>query len=219
MEAGAGENDKPVFVLTGSVARWGIEQLLGRKVHPFFPAYLEIRRATDAESGRVVQPEWGNVSRYLEVPGGPPNKPYFRPFWNQSRNAGQDWLNQNIAGSYSPSSIREVQRRVIEIEGSGYSLKDGHAQLALENFLYGEALPAYPLALFYYRNFGFTTDGPALPPDGLVDVFMEDFGFLDSKGREEFAGLFSADIPDRTDWFEPWEPSSSVVTEIEDEEA
>ncbi len=211
MAESAGEGGQPVFVLTTSVVRWGIEQLLSRKVHTFFPAYLEIRRATGAKSKVPLRPQWANVGMYLEVPGGPPKKPYFRPFWNQSRNAGQDWLNENIAGSYAPSSIREVQRRVIEVEGSGYSLKEGHAQLVLENLLYGEPLPVYPVALFYYRNFGFTNDGPALSPDGLIDIFREDFGFLTGAEMAEFDLLFSAGIPDRTDWFEPWNPPAATV--------
>lgn len=213
MAESAGEGSQPVFVLTTGVVRWGIEQLQSRKVHTFFPAYLEIRRATGAKSKVPLRPQWANVGIYLEVPGGPPKKPYFRPFWNQSRNAGQDWLNENIAGSYAPSSIREVQRRVIEVEGSGYSLKEGHAQLVLENLLYGKPLPVYPLALFYYRNFGFTNDGPALSPDGLIDIFREDFGFLTGAEMAEFDLLFSAGIPDRTDWFEPWSPPAVAEAE------
>lgn len=211
MAENAGEGGQPVFVLTTSIVRWGIEQLLSRKVHTFFPAYLEIRRATGAKSKVPSRPQWANVGRYLEVPGGPPERPYYRPFWHQSRNAGQDWLNENIAGSYSPSSIREVPRRVIEIEGSGYSLKEGHARLALKNLLFGEALPVYPLAIFYYRNSGFTNDGPALSPDGLIGIFRKDFSFLADAEMTEFDLLFSAGIPDRTDWFEPWNPPAATV--------
>jgi hypothetical protein len=210
----AGVADRSVFVLTETVIRWGIEELLGRKVHAFFPAYLEIRRAAlEAESGSAVQPDWGILGSYLAVPGGPPKKPYFRPFWHQSRKAGQDWLNENIAGSYSPSSIRRVPATVVQPDGGGYALRDGHARLAFENLLYGEQLPAYPLVVFYYRNFGFTTDGPALPPDRLIEIFREDFGFRGEAETEEFATLFSTGIPDRTDWFEPWRPPPSEPTE------
>jgi hypothetical protein len=214
MADGVGDADQVVFVLTETVIRWGIEELLDRKVHAFFPAYLEIRRAAlEAESGSAVQPDWGILGGYLAVPGGPPKKPYFRPFWHQSRKAGQDWLNENIAGSYAPSSIRKVPATVVLPDGSGYALRGGHARLALKNLLYGQQLPAYPLVTFYYRNFGFTTDGPALSPDGLIDIFREDFGFRDEIETEEFGTLFSTDIPDRTDWFEPWRPPPTSLTE------
>jgi hypothetical protein len=215
MAVGVGNSGQPIFVLETSVVRWGIEQLLARKIHTFFPAYLELRRRADGEAGAIVVPEWGNLGRYLEVPGGPSKKPYFRPFWHQSRGTGQDWLNPNIAGSYSPSSIRTVPRNVIEVEGSGYSLKDDHAALAVEHLLYDEPLPIYPLATFYYRNFGFTTDGPALPPDGLVNIFRADFRFDTIEGVEEFDTLFSAGIPERNDWFEPWDTHQDSAAEEE----
>jgi hypothetical protein len=214
MADGVGEADQRVLVLTETVIRWGIEELRDRKVHAFFPAYLEIRRELEAESGSAVQPDWSVLGRLFRVPGGPPKKPYFRPFWHQTRSAGQNWLNENIAGSYAPSSIRKVPATVVQPDGSGYALRDHHAELALKNLLYGEQLPAYPLVVFYYRNFGFTTDGPALPPDGLIDIFRDEFGFRDEAETEEFATLFSTDIPDRTDWFEPWRPPPSEATEV-----
>lgn len=210
MVESVGEADQPVFVLTTTVVRWGIEQLQSRKVHTFFPAYLEIRRiAVEAGSDTGIYPNWGNVEKYLQVPGGPPGKPNFRPFWHQSRKAGQDWLNANIAGSYATSSIRKVPENVVDPDGSGYALKDGHARLALKHLLFGQALPIFPLAAFYYRDFGFTTDGPALPPQGLIDVFQQDFGFSTPSDAADFDVLFSTEIPDRTDWFEPWQLPSS----------
>ena len=72
--------------------------------------------------------------------------------------------------------------------------------------LFAALLPVLPLAAFYYRNFGFTTDGPALPPNGLIDIFQGDFGFRTDAEMAEFDLLFSVDIPDRTDWFEPSNP-------------
>ena len=76
-------------------------------------------------------------------------------------------------------------------------------------------MPVYPLAIFYYRNFGFTNDGPALSPDGLIDVFREDFNFLTEAEMAEFDLLSSAGIPDRTDWFEPWSPPADATVEAE----
>lgn len=214
MAGNVGEVDQPVFVLTRSIVRWGIEQLQSRKVHTFFPAYLEIRR-TAVEAGSVtgIHPNWSNLEQYFQIPGGPPGKPNFRPFWHGNRKEGQDWMNANIAGSYAPSSIRKVPLNVVETDGSGYALKAGHAQLAREYLLYEQALPVLPLAAFYYRDFGFTTDGPSLPPRSLIDVFLKDFGFDSDIYWRDFEALFSTGIPDRTDWFEPWQgPPSPLET-------
>jgi hypothetical protein len=209
MAGAAGEGDRPIFVLTTSVVRWGIEQLQSQKVHTFFPAYLEIRRtAIESESDAEIYPDWSNLEKHLQVPGGPPRKPNFRPFWHQTRKGGEDWMNANIAGSYAPSSIRKVPATVVDPDGSGYALKGNHAELALENLLFGERLPAYPLAVFYYRDFGFTTDGPSLPAQGLMEIFRQDFAF--DADSPEFDVLFSSALPDRTDWFEPWIPAAPV---------
>jgi hypothetical protein len=207
MAQGASEAEQPVFVLTVEVVRWAIEQLQGRKVHTFFPAYLEIRRtAIEGESESDIHPDWGNLEKHLHVPGGPPGKPNFRPFWHRTRKGGEDWMNANIAGSYAPSSIRRLPAKVVNPDGSGgYSLKSDHARLALEHLLLGQAMPILPLAVFYYRDFGFTTDEPALSPAGLIDVFRRDFAFNSPPGREDFEVLFSVGIPDRTDWFQRWE--------------
>jgi hypothetical protein len=211
MAESAAEGSQPVFVLTTGVVRWGIEELLSRKVHTFFPAFLEIRRAAvmggaGVESSTAAQPDWGNLERYFRVPGGPPRKPNFRPFWHGSKKEGQGWMNGNIAGSYAPSSIRKLPLKVVQVSSSGYDLRESSTQNALKHLLYGQTLPVLPLAAFYYRNFGFTTDGPALPPNGLIDIFKGDFGFRTDAEMAEFDLLFSADIPDRTDWFEPLNP-------------
>lgn len=218
MAENAGDSDQ--FVLTTPVVRWGIEQLQSRKVHTFFPAYLEIRRtAVEVGSGAGIHPNWGNLEQFLQIPGGPPGKPNFRPFWHGSRKQDQDWLNENIAGSYAPSSIRKVPLNVVKPDGSGYSLLEDHSELALEHLLFGEALPVLPLAVFYYRNFGFQTAGPSLSHHDLVDVFRRDFGFSSELDSEDFEILFTINAPDRDDWFEPWEPSSSAQSEMTTAEA
>lgn len=211
MAQSAAEVEQPVFVLTTEVVRWGIEQLQSRKVHTFFPAYLEIRRtAIEGESESEIHPDWGNLEKYLHVPGGPTGKPNFRPFWHRTRRGGEDWMNANIAGSYAPSSIRKLPANVVSPDSSGYALKNEHAQLALEHLLLGQPMPIFPLAVFYYRDFGFTTDGPALSPTGLIDVFRQDFAFNSPTGRGDFEVLFSTGVPDRTDWFERWQQNSDL---------
>lgn len=204
-------NDQPVFVLTTSVVRWAIDELRAAKIHTFFPAYLELRRTAHlVGSGTGLHPNWSNLEQFLQVPGGPPGKPNFRPFWHTYRPEAQDWMNANIAGSYAPSSIRKVPLNVVTTEDSSYSLRENHATLALEHLLGGERAPAVALATFYYRNYGFTTDGRGLGPSELIATFREDFGFSPSADTDDFEILFSAAIPDRTDWFEPWPAESQT---------
>lgn len=195
-----------MFVLSTSIVRWAIEQLRSAKVHTFFPAYLEIRRtAADSGSDTDLHPSWANLEQFLQMPGGPPGKPNFRPFWHGAWKEGQDWMNANIAGSYATSSIRKVPLSVVDAQGSAYALKKDHARLALQHLLFGEPLQVVPLATFYYRDFGFTTDGPSIGPLDLITVFREDFGYT-SADNAEFSILFAEAIPERTDWFEPWTP-------------
>lgn len=207
MMATTESSTRPTFVLGVAAIRWGIEQLTSQQIHPFFPAYLEIRRlAAQNESLKDIHPRWEDLEQYLRVPGGPPNKPNFRPFWNQSSSAGQHWLNANLAGSYSRSSIRDVPRRVIDVEDTGgFSLKEKHWKLAREHLLYGQQLPVIPLATFLYRDFGFTTDGPSIRPQDLVQVFRRDFGYQRGSDDAEFEHLYATALSARTDWFERWE--------------
>lgn len=205
MAAGVDAGDQPTFVLSVDAVRWAIDELIARRAHPFFPAYLLLRRtAAEQESTTDIHPRWDDLEQFLRVPGGPPGKPNFRPFWHQRSSAGQHWLNVNLAGSYAPSSIREVPRRVIDLaEDGSFSLKGRHWELARENLLYGEYMPVIPLAAFLFRDFGFTTDGPAIGPFELIDVFRSAFGYRMDDDDAEFDHLYSGAFPERTDWFEP----------------
>ncbi|MFN8164131.1 MAG: hypothetical protein U0R26_09970 [Solirubrobacterales bacterium] len=203
--------EQPAFVLELSVIQWGIQQLINQRTHPFFPAYLAIRRAAARQgSSTAIHPRWEDLERFLHVPGGPPNKPNYRPFWHQSSSAGQHWLNENLAGSYAPSSIREVPKKVIDLDGDGgFSLKDTHWELARKHLLFDQPMPVLPLGVFLYRDFSFTTEGPSLGPLDLVQVFREDFGYRADADDVEFDYLYDKGIPDRTDWFEPWSPPAT----------
>lgn len=205
--AAEASRDRPTFVLELSVIRWGIGVLVSRRTHPFFPGYLEIRRAASQQGALTeIHPSWDDIGQFLRVPGGPPKRPYYRPFWDQSSGAGQHWMNENLAGSYAPSSIRHgtVPRKVVDIDGDGnFSLKDKHWELARKHLLHDEQMPVLPLCVFLYRDFGFTTDGPSIGPHNLIQVFREDFGYRSDADDAEFSHLYDAHLPDRTDWFAP----------------
>jgi len=95
-------------------------------------------------------------------------------------------------------------------EDGGFSLKDMHWELARDNLLYGEQMLVIPLAAFLFRDFGFTTDGPAIAPFDLIDVFRRDFGYRTDSDDAEFEYIYSEAFPERTDWFEPSGPRSDV---------
>ena len=204
------------WVLRLDVVRWGIQQLALRRAHPFFVAYLHLRRRASVEgSDTEIRPHWNQLGEYLEVPGGPPKKPYYRPLFDPPGNPSRYWLNENLAGSFSPSSLREGQPaiQVVQKESQGrFSLRPNHSQLALQHLLYGDPLDIYPLIAFLYRDFGVITDpGDSSPPprDSLLEVFRQDWRFSDSnRDATDFNALFETDTIAFTlalqpeDWFE-----------------
>lgn len=199
----ATDQSQAVFVPTVEAVKWGLGVLKGQRVHPFFLAYLHLRQVAQ-EQGTLsdIQPEWDQLAEHLAVPGGPPGKPYYRPIWNsQTDDPGRYWLNPNLAGSYAPSSLRNVPYKIVETSGSTFSLKSGHAQLALDNLLYGQQLSAVAFAVFYYRDFGLVTSGGSPSPLDLAGVFARDFRFDPSD--QDFDTLFITDVPEGiTSWFE-----------------
>lgn len=194
----------PTYVLTLPAVRWAIDELRGSKIHPFFLAYLQLRKNAAEEGGGVIVPHWDELGDLLSVAGGPPGKPYYRPFWHGDvDDPGRYWLNRNIAGSYAPSSVRAVPRQVVDIIDGEYSLKPNHAELAVEHLLYGEQVSAIALAAFFYRDYGFTAAPPGAPsPFDLPPVLRDDFRF---GGDDDFALLFHDGIPQVDfSWFEPF---------------
>jgi hypothetical protein len=156
-------------------------------------------------------PDWEELGTYLRVPGGPAGKPYYRPLWNgKGLDPGRYWLNPNLAGSYSPSSLRNVPMRVVSTAGSHFSLLPEHARLAREHLLYGEPISAIALAAYLYRNFGLSSSNPLEPAD-LAEVLRQDFHYLPED--DEFAVLFSGEVPGSlVTWFEPLDADTVGVS-------
>lgn len=182
--------------------RESIDILLARQTHQFFIAYLYLRSLA-AREGRLDQltPSWPELGEWLRMDGGPSGKPHLRPFWKGQRNAGQEWLASNLAGSYSPSSLRTEPLRVVQTDAAGkFSLRDDHAALALEHLLYGEQLEAVALAGFLYRDYGFVSAGSPTVDD-LLAVFRRDFGYDEEHGIE-FGTLYVTTWHGDDPWFE-----------------
>ena len=167
--------------------RSSIDVLLAAKIHPSFVGYLCILK-TAAYEGRTtdLQPDFKDFfDTYFAVSGGPPRKPYLRPFWNENSTQKKMWNQPNVAGSFSPQSARRILpfMTAVSISGSGtsgrYSLKPRHWEHAKSNLTDGMRVFTVPLTLFLYRDYAFEMDREAgLQP--LIETFRQEFGFTDA---------------------------------------
>lgn len=199
------------YVLTNPVVQWGVQELQRHRLHPFLPAYLILRRQAAREGSLTdLRPRWEELEVFFRVEGGPPGKPYFRPFWHLARDAGQEWLNPNLAGSYAPSSLRTVPLSVVTTSGSLFSLKPRHWELARDALTYSKRIPAIALCLFLYRDFGFISDAGEPAPEALVALFRDDFGY-GGDDDAEFHHLYDVALPALTDWFILYSPPQSAA--------
>ncbi|MBO0985006.1 hypothetical protein [Rathayibacter sp. SD072] len=149
----------PTFVLTVDAVKWAIATLGKRKIHPHFLAYLQVHRRWRRDG--PFDPQWSELRPLLEIPGGPPKKPNYRPLWNRDSDGSVYWFNDNLAGSFAPSSIRRTAGFLVD--GDTYVLPEDHAVRALDALLYGHRAPVVPLSVYLFRNFGFRiseTDSP-----------------------------------------------------------
>lgn len=173
-----------------------------------------------------IEPVWAEVGRMLAVEGGPPNKPYYRPFSSRTRHdpAGY-WLNKNIPGSYAPRSLRNKSRFMLNASADGFDLPPGHAAQALDVHLNRKRQPAWAFAGYFLRDYGF--DPSATTADDLVTGFRAVFRFDSAEIGSDFDTLFTTgDEPDIS-WFEPvrhrsdiawFDPPLDVTTPDPDEE-
>ena len=177
--------------------------LLGARIHPHFAGYLVLCR-TAAQSARKQHLQFRPkefFDTFLKVPGLPETTPYVLPF-RAGLSKESPFFNANVAGSYAPSSLREVApfRRVAEMSGSRgavtCSIPDDHAQKAFDNLLFKERVNVGALSVFLYRDFGFISEASDLSV--AIAVFREDFGFRFDREDEakNFDVLFVADAND-----------------------
>jgi hypothetical protein len=203
----------PTWVLRLDVVRWGLDQLASRAAHPFFLAYLHLRSRSIAQGDDSnIRPRWSELAPYIEVPGGPPRKPYYRPLFEPAGNPSRYWLNENLAGSFAPSSLREGQppMEVVRKGPQGtFSLRPDHASLALHHLLHDQPVQIYPFVAFLYRDYGIANSKEP-DADSLVEIFQQDWRFTDEvhdnvaiAGGIDFSVLFDKSVvwPDKS-WFE-----------------
>lgn len=185
------------YVLTLDVVRRAINSLKPLTIHETFPVYLHLRRrAVVLRRFTDLQPDWcGEVHDWLEMPGGPPNKPHFRPFTSRGSSLDSFWMASNLAGSYAPSSLRGMRSLYVD-SNDEYVLPihtDGtpNAVVIANRLLKSSPIPAWAVAAFLFRDKEFTAvDGE---PDwtDLLAVFQSFFEWTD----EERESLFTWEDP------------------------
>ncbi|MEU3508338.1 hypothetical protein ABZ733_10470 [Streptomyces longwoodensis] len=188
------------YVVRIEVVRWAIDTLTNRRIHPFFLAYLYLHGLTpDEDDPAPVNPVWGDLSKYLAMPGGPPRKPYYRPFFQEVSRPERYWLNVNLAGSYAPSSLRQVPKRIVDVSDDGnFQLKENSAELVLEYLLYDKPAPLLALSAFMLRNYGFKSDDGIPSAWDLCSAFLTEFNFQHGENSllaGDAAWIFDADYP------------------------
>ena len=201
-------------VLRADIVIQCLAELRQQRIHRNFAGYLCVKR-TAARDGRTdnLRPSFREFfDTFLKVPGGPVKKPYVLPFSESetSSNTGL-WFNENVAGSYAPSSLRPGKAflNVVTVSGSNksavYSLKEYHWKLARIHFGFDQKIPVVPLAVFLYRDFAIQTEHP--DASSFVAIFRQEFGYSSAGDEDkdtEFNHLYFDDSRTRSsaNWFE-----------------
>ncbi len=183
-------------VIRKSVVARSLHQLRAQKTHTLFAGYLYLQKLS-SELGRLedLKPEFlPYFKKFFSVKDHPLGTPYIKLFTERPPSNKNLWLNQNVAGSYAPSSLRPEQpfRQVVNIQGKEYSLPHDHAKRAFENLLFSMPVSAIDLAIVLYRDFGIKDD--AATSSDLVEIFAYEFGYANQPGgvpNDNFRLLYS----------------------------
>ena len=198
-----------VYVIRKQTVARSLFRLREQKTHTLFVGYLYLQQRA-SQVGRLedLQPEFlPFFKQFFFVGNHPLGTPYIKPFTEQKASTKNLWLNENVAGSYAPSSLRAGQpfRQVVNIQERTYSLPPDHARRALEHLLYSTKVQAADLAVVLYRDFGLL--GDYLTIEDVIDIFMYEFGYTSNPGgkpNEDFWTLFSHEATKawEKDWLE-----------------
>jgi hypothetical protein len=177
-----------VYVIRKRIVAESLARLRKQKTHTLFAGYLYLQRRA-SQLGRLedLQPDFLQFfKQFFEVGNHPLGAPYIKPFTEQKASAQNLWLNENVAGSYAPSS-----------------LPPDHAQRAFKHLLYSTPVQVADLAVVLYRDFGLR--GSSMTIEDLIDTFAYEFGYandLGSEPDEKFRLLYSLEAT--KNWAEDW---------------
>ncbi len=195
------------YVVRKRIVAQCLSRLRKQNTHTLFPGYLHLQQRA-SQLGRLedLQPDFRLFfEQFFSVGNHPLGAPYIKPFTERKASTRNLWLNENVVGSYAPSSLRAGQpfRKVVTIEQRKYSLPPDHARRALEHLLYCTPVQAADLAVVLYRDFGLLDD--SLTIEDLIGVFAYEFGYSNRPGdelNEDFSTLFSLETAKT--WDEDW---------------
>jgi hypothetical protein len=182
------------FVLKPNVVESCMWALSEENIHRHFAGYLGIKRTCEVEDtrDRVFFDYDGFFNAFFKVRDDDEDEPYLHPFDTSEIDERSDFgFNENVAGSYSTSSIRDHKpfAQVVDYGGSysdrWWTLVDDHLDIAWREMLEAK-VPVEPLAGFLYRDFAVEAEESA-SIDDFVEIFREEFGFEDD---DEFDQLF-----------------------------
>ena len=196
-----------VYVVRKRIVAQCLSRLREQKTHTLFAGYLYLQqRASQLGRFEDLQPEFLPFFKQFFLVGNHPlGAPYIKPFTEHKASIKNLWLNENVAGSYAPSSLRHGQafRQVVIIQEKKYSLLPDHARRAFEHLLYSTPVQVADLAVVLYRDFGLL--GDSLTIEDLIAIFTYEFGYANEPGDEpdeNFWILYS--LESTKTWEEDW---------------
>lgn len=198
-----------LFVLNLSKVKNSLEVLRQLKAHSTLAGYLCLQR-TAAQQNKLtgLRPPFKEFFKeFLALANAPASRPFINPF---VKTDAKVWVNENVAGSYAPSSLRGVSPllQVLTISDGLYSLKPKHWVAARQHLAANRQIPVLPLAVFLFRDRGIVSSTPTV--SGLVQAFQREFGYLDQAGNptEAYKFLYADYAPEENseplDWFTPF---------------
>ncbi len=182
------------YVPTLPKVKASLDALASLDAHRALAGYLCVLNAASIENRTAdLRPDFrGFFDRFFRIGDPPSKKPYAVPF---ARGAKSILFNENVAGSYAPSSLRPVNplHSLMDIKGGGgqasFTLRDNHIEQTRE-LLLPVPLPIYAYACFMYRDFGFTVNPDRRQIESAVE---SDFGF--ALNNDLFgSGVFADDL-------------------------
>lgn len=189
------------LVIKKELVAQSLKLVRSQKTHSLFSGYLHLQKRTK-ELGRLedLSPDFLSFFKeYFKIIDHPLGSPYIRIFTEKAPSEKNLWINENIAGSYAPSSLRAGKpfRSVVNIDDKVYSLPYDHTSKAYKFLLYNKKINLISLAIFIYRDYGFYKQ---ITYRQLIDVFLYDFGYV----SDEYLDLYELSIPPylTEDWME-----------------
>jgi|HubBroStandDraft_2_1064218.scaffolds.fasta_scaffold08098_2 hypothetical protein len=172
-----------------------LRHLRARRIHEHFPGYLCLKQtAAFRKRNDGLVPDFKAFwDRYMRVAGAPARAPYVRAFLQPAPTPLNVWFNENVAGSYAPSSLRGVgailKVATLDSKFGQWSLHPDHAKLARRHLLNNDPLPILDLVGFLYRNYGLVNESGSAAD--FVEAFRVEFGYDTTSGNEEFSMLYA----------------------------